>query len=125
MPTDFNWFNRISLAAAGILGAAGVAAAAAASHSGHERVLGALALVALTHAPALVALTVFSGTGWLFRGAMSSIGLGALLFSGDLAARYFIGSAIFPMSAPLGGLLLIGGWLLVTLAALIPRSSKI
>ncbi len=38
---------------------------------------------------------------------------------GDLSARALAGTRLFPMAAPLGGTLLIFGWALVTLAALI------
>jgi len=81
MPTD--WFGRTALAVAGSLGAGGVAAAAAASHAGDERILGALALVALTHAPAVLALSRTAVRGWLMRAATALIGLGALVFCGD------------------------------------------
>jgi uncharacterized membrane protein YgdD (TMEM256/DUF423 family) len=52
MQSDIDWFSRLTILLAGILGAAGVAAAAGASHSDDTRVLGALALIALSHAPA-------------------------------------------------------------------------
>ena len=122
MPTGLDWFSRLSLAIAGILGAAGVGAAASASHAGDDRVLGALALVALTQAPALVALALLAGRWWLIRAAASLIGLGALMFCGDLASRHFgDGSALIPMLAPAGGIVLIGGWLLLVPAALVSR----
>jgi uncharacterized membrane protein YgdD (TMEM256/DUF423 family) len=41
------------------------------------------------------------------------------LFGGDLSARALAGTRLFPMAALLGGTLLIFGWALVTLAALI------
>jgi uncharacterized membrane protein YgdD (TMEM256/DUF423 family) len=116
MPTD--WFSRIALAVAGILGAGGVAAAAAASHVGDERILGSLALIALTQAPAVLALALYAGAGTLMRIATALIGLGALAFSADLAAIHFLGASPIPMAAPTGGLLMIAGWLVLVLAAL-------
>lgn len=112
-------FSRLVLALAGLLGAGGVAAAAAASHAGDERVLGALALVALTHAPAVLALALHGGTGKIIRAATILIGLGALVFCLDLAARHFTGGRLFPMSAPFGGVAMIAGWLLLVLAAIV------
>jgi uncharacterized membrane protein YgdD (TMEM256/DUF423 family) len=49
---------------------------------------------------------------------MQAHGLGALLFSGDIALRAFAGHRLFPMAAPSGGALLIGGWALLAIAAL-------
>jgi uncharacterized membrane protein YgdD (TMEM256/DUF423 family) len=121
MPNDPDWFNRLALFLAGILGAVGTAAAAGASHAGDERILGALALVALAHAPALLALGLLPAKGWLFRIGALVIGAGAVLFCADLAARHFWGAALFPMSAPFGGTAIIAGWLIVALAGLVAR----
>ena len=54
MPSDADWFSRLTIFLAGILGAAGVAAAAGARQR-RSAVLRALALIALSHAPALLA----------------------------------------------------------------------
>jgi len=48
--------------------------------------------------------------------------IGLTLFCGDLLVRHYAGWRMFPMAAPAGGLLLIGGWLIVALSALtMPR----
>jgi uncharacterized membrane protein YgdD (TMEM256/DUF423 family) len=120
MTTD--WFSRLTICLAGILGAAGVAAAAGASHAGDARVLGALALIALSHAPALLAFGLSSVQGRLLRGGAVIIAVGACLFSADLAARHFLGGALFPMSAPFGGTAIIAGWLVVALGGLVSRN---
>jgi uncharacterized membrane protein YgdD (TMEM256/DUF423 family) len=44
--------------------------------------------------------------------------VGASLFSGDIAARTFWGSRLFPMAAPIGGSTLIIGWLGLSAAGL-------
>jgi uncharacterized membrane protein YgdD (TMEM256/DUF423 family) len=111
-------FSRLFLALAGLLGASGIAAAAMAAHAGDERILGALALVALSHASAVLALALYGGTGKIIRTATVLIGLGALVFCLDLAVRHFTGGRLFPMSAPFGGVAMIAGWLLLALAAL-------
>lgn len=121
MPPYPDWFSRTTLAIAGILGGGGVAAAAAASHSGDDRILGAVALIALTHAAALVAFALSSPSGRLLRAGALLIAAGACLFSGDLAARQLLDIAPLPMSAPAGATVIVAGWLLVTIAGLIGR----
>jgi uncharacterized membrane protein YgdD (TMEM256/DUF423 family) len=96
-------------------------AAAAASHAGDERILGSLALVALTQAPAVLALALYAGAGRLMRAATALIGLGALVFCADLAARHLAGGGLFPLSAPAGGIAIIAGWLLLVVAALVGK----
>jgi uncharacterized membrane protein YgdD (TMEM256/DUF423 family) len=120
-PSPFDWFARATIAAAGILGATGVVAAAGASHAGDERILGALALIALTQAPALLALGLLAPKQLMLRIATTLIGLGALLFCADLAARHLTGDALFPMSAPIGGSAMILGWALIVPAAFAMR----
>lgn len=108
--------KSIALIVAGLLGASGVAAAAASSHAGAD-LLGPYALIALTHAPALLALGLVAQTRVLSV-AMLILALGAILFCADLAARHFASHGLFPMAAPIGGMLLIAGWLAVALAGL-------
>jgi uncharacterized membrane protein YgdD (TMEM256/DUF423 family) len=121
MPS-FDWFTRLAIVIAGLLGAAGIAAAAGATHTGDTRLLGALALVALTQAPAILALTLL-GRSIVFRIATAGIALGAVVFSADIAMRHFTVNGLFPMSAPLGGILMIAGWLAVAVAgATSPRN---
>jgi uncharacterized membrane protein YgdD (TMEM256/DUF423 family) len=45
------------------------------------------------------------------------LAVGALLFAGDLAARHFLDTRLFPMAAPAGGMAMIAGWLLVAISA--------
>lgn len=116
-----DWFSRLTIFLAGILGAAGVAAAAGASHTADTRLLGGLALIALSHAPALLAFGLSSVTGPVLRIGAAVIAIGACLFCADLAARHFLGSALFPMSAPFGGTAIIAGWLIVAIGAILPR----
>jgi uncharacterized membrane protein YgdD (TMEM256/DUF423 family) len=112
-PSPFDWFSRAAIAIAGILGATGVVAAAGASHAGDERILGALSLIALTQASAILALGLLAPKQLIARIATTLIGLGALIFCADLAMRHFTGSTLFPMSAPIGGSAMILGWALL------------
>ena len=116
--------TRALLAAAGLLGAAGVASAAAAAHLG-----GAFMPVAsdmlLFHAAAIaavagVAIALGGRLAFVVAGAVMT--LGVVLFSGDLVMRDLAEHALFPMAAPTGGTLLIGGWLALIVAALATRN---
>lgn len=120
MPAGRDTFDRLMLAAAGLLGAGGVAAAAASTHLGDSAILGPLALIALTQAPAVLALALFGSRSPLTRVASAAIALGALVFSLDLTLVHFTGSGI-PMAAPAGGLAMIAGWLCLVVAAVFVR----
>lgn len=117
---------RILLALAGLFGACGTAAAAASSHMADMRNLGIAADFLLVHAAALVGLAALLqqlplparllrlGT-WLVAG-------GVMLFCGDLTLRDLLQFRLFPMAAPLGGMLMIGGWSMIALGALTQRN---
>ena len=121
MSNNANWFNRLALFLAGVLGAGGVAAAAGASHADDDRILGALSLIGLSHAAVFVAFGLSSITAPLLRSGALIVGIGVCLFSADLSARYFFGQALFPMSAPFGGGTIIVGWLVIAIAGLAGR----
>lgn len=112
--------SRWLLAVAGLTGAAGVAAAAAAAHGGGDaRLMGAVALVCLTHAPAFLALSARRPPLLLTLASLAMVA-GIVLFCGDLAMRTLHGTGLFPMAAPAGGMTLIGAWLLIAIQALLP-----
>jgi uncharacterized membrane protein YgdD (TMEM256/DUF423 family) len=115
-----DWFTRLALFLAGLLGAAGVAAAAAATHQGGV-LLGPLSLVAMTQAPALLAVGLSGVTALGLRAGAAAIGLGALLFCADLGAKHF-GAALFPYAAPIGGSAMIAGWAVVGVSGLLLRA---
>jgi uncharacterized membrane protein YgdD (TMEM256/DUF423 family) len=108
---------------AGLMGVFGVAAAAAASHGADPRLLGGASAMCLAHAPTLVALHA----GWRdFRTAAVAallLAAGTAVFAADLAMRHFAGDGLFPMSAPLGGLMMMAGWLAVAVGAFLPRKA--
>lgn len=110
---------------AGLMGAAGVVLAAASAHGTASSGLDSAAYMLLFHAAALV-----GGVSLLHQATLSrTIGLlalcgfvlGGALFAGDVAARAYIGSRLFPMAAPTGGMILIASWLALALAALLAR----
>ncbi len=110
-------------AAAGVTGAGGIILAAAAAHGVPDPRLQTAANFLILHAAATLAVCglalALPQRGIWFLGAAALLLSGSLLFGGDLWARALAGTRLFPMAAPLGGTLLIIGWALVTLAALI------
>ncbi len=111
------WFSRFAIAVAGILGAVGVTAAAGSTHLGDTHILGPLSLIALTQAPAVLVLALLAGRHWSTRLATALIGVGALLFSADLAAIHFWTASPLPVMAPVGGSAMILGWVVLIPAA--------
>ncbi len=108
---------RLTLFLAGLTGSFGVAFSALAAHGGDTRLYGAAALACMTQAPALLALHI----GWhMIRTALVAsllIGLGCILFAGDVAILARFGHGLFPMAAPTGGTMMILGWLAVAAGA--------
>jgi uncharacterized membrane protein YgdD (TMEM256/DUF423 family) len=104
--------NRIFAGLGGIFGAAGIAAYAAAAHgdAGH---MSTIAPILFIHAPAFLALSPLAklNRAALFGGV--ALVLGLLFFIGDLISLEFAGHRLFPFAAPLGGSLLIVGWIIV------------
>ncbi|NLS15424.1 DUF423 domain-containing protein [Rhizobium sp. P40RR-XXII] len=102
---------------AGILGGGGIALAAAATHGGDTHFLGAASTMSLAHAPALLALYI--GYDRIRTAPIAAIllGLGALIFAGDLINRHYGGGSLFPMAAPIGGMGMIAGWAAIALGA--------
>jgi uncharacterized membrane protein YgdD (TMEM256/DUF423 family) len=104
---------------AGLFGAAGVALSAAAAHNSLPG-LATAANFLLFHAPTLLALSILTASRFM-AGAAWLLALGVALFSGDLIARAYLGSGLFPYAAPAGGLAMIAGWLGVAVAGLRQR----
>ena len=113
------------LVLAGLIGAAGIMLAAASAHGTPGAGLDSAGYMLLFHAAA-----VLGGAALLHQGLISrTIGLvalcgfvlGAMLFAGDVASRAYLGSRLFPMAAPTGGMILIAAWLAFALAALMGR----
>jgi uncharacterized membrane protein YgdD (TMEM256/DUF423 family) len=114
---------RLLLGGAGVVGAIGVAAAAGASHAGESRNIAAISAVCLAHGPALLALGL-AGRGRVLGVAGALLGLGAALFVLDLGIREWTGQGAFPGAAPLGGMGMIAGWVVVALAGLLLRAPQ-
>ena len=112
---------RVLVAVAALMGAAGVAASAAAAHVGGGTNLATAAHFLLFHAAAIVGLAALAAQAGRGRTAVTigaaAIAVGALLFSGDLALRALMEVKLLGGSAPVGGMAMIAGWLVVALAA--------
>jgi uncharacterized membrane protein YgdD (TMEM256/DUF423 family) len=104
--------NRIFAGLGGLFGAAGIAAYAAAAHSGAGH-MGTIAPILFIHAPAFLILSLLAklSRAAYFGGLILVLGL--LFFIGDLVSLDFAGHSLFKFAAPLGGSLLILGWIIV------------
>ncbi len=109
---------------AGLFGALGVTAAAAASHNDPNGLLAPASAMLLAHAPALVALYAARRSIAFVSAAALILVIGTALFAGDLGMTYFGTPGLFPMAAPIGGVLMIAGWLVVIVCAFFPARSR-
>lgn len=110
--------HRILAASGSVLAAAGVGLSAYAAHGaeGLARAnLQSAALFALAHGIALAALSPHTPRR-LGTLALAMLLLGVLLFSGSLAAAHFFGAPT--RLAPMGGSMIMLGWLLYAVDAL-------
>jgi len=103
----------------GLLGLSGVALAAAASHAGDTHLLGSASSMCLAHAPALLALYIGQRTFGTATLAGLILGLGTIIFAGDLVSRHFLGDRLFPFAAPSGGMLMMLGWICAAAGAFV------
>ncbi len=113
---------RILVVLASLSGLLGVGLSAAAAHITGGNLTTAAQFL-LFHAPALLALAALITAGavspMLGQIAGYVLVLGLILFCGDLSRRAFSGMALFPRAAPTGGIVLMIGWLLVGVSALL------
>jgi uncharacterized membrane protein YgdD (TMEM256/DUF423 family) len=114
--------SHIAITLAGLLGASGVILAAVGAHVAPGTGLDNAAYILLFHATAILGATAILHQGLLWRPsaavALVAWVLGSVLFSGDIALRALADHRLFAMAAPSGGILLIGGWVLLAIAAL-------
>ena len=116
------WDRAIGVAG-GLAGAAGVAASAAGAHAYAGTNLDTAGKMLIMHGAALLALAIpGAGSRRLGRFAAVVMAVGVTIFAGDLALRSIEGMKLFPLAAPLGGLLLIASWLIAALSYAAPRN---
>jgi uncharacterized membrane protein YgdD (TMEM256/DUF423 family) len=111
--------DRIHLVIGCLFGAAGVALQAAGSHLASPQAATAGQFL-LVHAPVLLAGAALRRHGLLREPAagvvLSVLAFGVALFAADLARRGLAGASLFPFAAPIGGNLMLAGWLALALA---------
>lgn len=118
--TSFSRSTAALVAVAALYGAAGVATAAAAAHRVNDPLLGTASTFLLLHALAVlgfVAVAGAYGAGRLLTVPAWLLAIGVLLFSGSLMLKVFLGASPLPAAAPIGGTLLIVGWLAAAIGA--------
>lgn len=112
----------VLLVLAGLMGAGGIMLAAAGAHAAPGAGLDSAAYMLLFHATAIVGGIALAQQGVLWRPlalvVFTAWGVGAVLFSADVAVRAFAGHRLFPMAAPSGGIILILAWLAFAVAAI-------
>ncbi|HEY9253965.1 MAG TPA: DUF423 domain-containing protein [Stenotrophomonas sp.] len=103
-----------------LLAAVSIALSAYASHGladpAAQMRLQTAAYYAFGHGAVLAALGASVGERWLGRGGLGLLLLGTLLFSGSLAGSVLAGWSSAP--APIGGTLLMLGWVVLAVQAL-------
>lgn len=109
-------------ALAACAGAAGVVEAAVAAHGHGQPLLFTSAHFLIIDAAASIALNAFSlnaptGRRWFLAAAFILLG-GGILFCADLSVRALAGHRLFPFAAPMGGTLMIVGWIVAAVSAL-------
>ncbi|MFM7084599.1 MAG: DUF423 domain-containing protein [Hyphomicrobium sp.] len=108
--------------AAGIVGAWGVILAAVAAHLKSDPLIVTASHMFIFHACALLSLAAWNGAypikTRIFDYAAYMMLTGVILFGGDLCLRAFYNFTIFHNAAPLGGALIILGWVLISYAAI-------
>ena len=103
--------QRSCFTTAAACGLLAVALAAVATHAA-QPVVQSVAMLLGWHAPAFMAAGLWGRSAW----APALWGAGLLLFGGALLLRAFAGVSLGPV-APLGGLLVMAGWLALGVAA--------
>lgn len=105
---------------AALSGAAGVTQAAVAAHLVPDPLLGTSTEFLLFNASAVIAIVAMSLADSQPRASLlvaaSTLLGGCLLFCGELTAHALLGRKILPLAAPVGGALMIVGWLIGVLA---------
>lgn len=116
--------ERLLLLLGALAGLAGVMAAAASAHVTGSDNLKTASQFLLFHAPLLAAAPAIVRSGAVHRHiallALMITVIGVTLFSGQLALGALKQASLFAMAAPTGGTLLMLGWALLGVSALVP-----
>lgn len=113
--------HQALVALAGLLGICGVASAALSAHMPDNPMFGIIAPILMIHAAsvvAVVALSVVQGGRGALDFSAALLGIGAALFSAAVLLPTY-GRSLFPMAAPTGGMLMMAGWLWLSVAVVL------
>jgi len=113
------------IVAAGLMGSAGVVLAAMSAHGSDAARLQPASAMLLFHAPAVIGAVLLVERALVAPRvaliAACGLILGAALFAGTVTLHQFTGRSLFPMAAPTGGTVMILSWLVLALAAVLPK----
>jgi uncharacterized membrane protein YgdD (TMEM256/DUF423 family) len=112
------WFRAL-VSSSGLIGACGVGLGAAGAHVGGGELARTASTFLLLHAAAIVALAALAIRSAFSRTLMIAatvLAFGVAGFSADLAWLAFGGGHVLPGLAPIGGTLMILGWIVVAVS---------
>lgn len=116
------------VALSGVMGAAGVGLSAAATHGGGGTLAATAGLFLILHAVAGLGLAALARSGSFDAGGLlvsaAVLMVGTVIFAADLALIGFAGLHPFPMAAPIGGVMMIGGWFGLPLSLVLRRQGR-
>ena len=126
MSLPFLTASKIHLVIAALMGLCGTVLLAMAAHMGGATSLQTAGQFLLFHAPVIMAVTAarrlhLMPMRW-GANAVSAMVLGVALFCGDLTLRVLAGMSLFPMAAPVGGSLIMLGWLGIAICAIMAKA---
>lgn len=99
----------------GLCGALALIAYAASAHNEASN-LSIIAPILLAHAPTFLVLSLLARRCGAATYGGTAIAIGLLLFCADLLCRNLLGYRLFPFAAPIGGFVMIIGWIIITFA---------
>ncbi len=116
----YKWTNII-IGLAALSGAAGIMESAASAHTIADPLLKTSANMLLINAASVIAISAYAfgrSQRWALFGAATLLA-GSLLFCGELSTHVFLGQRFFALAAPIGGTLMIVGWLIAAASAFV------
>ena len=116
-----SFWSRLLLFLSGLMGAAGVALSAYAAHAEGGANLTTAATFLMIHAAAVAGLCAGGATRRGLLQAATLLVIGVILFSGDITLRTLTVASPWRMAAPTGGVMMIVGWLWLSVAAFLGR----
>ncbi len=113
----YRW-TYVLIGLAALSGAAGVMELAAAAHAIKDPLLSTSGNLLIVNAAAVIAIgAAAKRKSWLLAGA-TTLFAGSFLFCSELSVHVLLQQRPFPLLAPVGGTLMILGWLITAAAAL-------